>query len=126
MASQRSGSSSPSSGDYYNSETAGASCWSQRTWHLDDNLGLRAETLHLGAMLLATQDGRYEYARDKRPGLMVLHSASCHATLQRSRPKPQQPDVFGPRYASASLGTASVPFLVPPASMDLVLPASLQ
>ena len=84
------------------------------------------KTLHLGAMLLATQDGRYEYARDKRPGLMVLHSASCHATLQRSRPKPQQPDVFGPRYASASLGTASVPFLVPPASMDLVLPASLQ
>ena len=44
MASQRSGSSSPSNGDHYNSETARASsCWSTRTWHLDDNLGLRAE-----------------------------------------------------------------------------------
>ena len=43
MASQRSGSSSPSSGDHYNSETAGTSCWSPRTWHIDGNLGLRAE-----------------------------------------------------------------------------------
>ena len=43
MASQRSGSSSPSGGDHYNSETAGGSCWSPRTWHLDDNLGLRAD-----------------------------------------------------------------------------------
>ena len=38
--------------------------------------------------------------RDKRPGLLVLTSASCSATLQRSRPKPQQPDLFAPRYAS--------------------------
>ena len=43
MASQRSGSSSPSSGDHYNCETAGASCSSTRTWHMDGNLGLRAE-----------------------------------------------------------------------------------
>ena len=43
MASQRSGSSSPSSGDPYNSEKAGASCWSPRTWHTDSNFGLRAE-----------------------------------------------------------------------------------
>ena len=43
MASQRSGSSSPSSGDHYNSEKAGASCWSPRTWHTDGNFGLRAE-----------------------------------------------------------------------------------
>ena len=43
MASQRRGSSSPSSGDHYNSETAGTSCWSPRTWHIDGNLGLRAE-----------------------------------------------------------------------------------
>ena len=42
MASQRSGS-SPSSGDPYNSEKAGASCWSPRTWHTDSNSGLRAE-----------------------------------------------------------------------------------
>ena len=33
----------PSSGDHYNSETAGASCWSPRTRHLDDNLRLCAE-----------------------------------------------------------------------------------
>ena len=26
-----------------NSETAGASCWSPRTWHMDGNLGLRAQ-----------------------------------------------------------------------------------
>ena len=43
MASQRSGSSSPSSGDPYNSEKTGASCWSPRTWHTDGNFGLRAE-----------------------------------------------------------------------------------
>ena len=58
------------------------------------------KTLQLGSMLLATEDGRYEYARDKRPGLLVVHSASCHATLQRSQPKPQQPDLFALRYAS--------------------------
>ena len=27
----------------YNSETAGASCWSPRRWYMDGNLGLRAE-----------------------------------------------------------------------------------
>ena len=58
------------------------------------------KTLHLGATLLATQDGLIEHARDKRPGLLVLPSASCRATLQRSRPKPQQPDLFAPLYAS--------------------------
>ena len=58
------------------------------------------KTLHLGAMLLATQDGRYEYVRDKRPGLQVPHSAGCHATPQRSPPKPHQPDLFAPRFAS--------------------------
>ena len=43
MASQRSGSYSLSSGDHYNSEKAGASCWSPRTWHTDGSFGLRAE-----------------------------------------------------------------------------------
>ena len=38
--------------------------------------------------------------RDKRRGLLVLPSASCSATPQRSRPKPQQPHPFAPRYAS--------------------------
>ena len=58
------------------------------------------KTLHLGAMLLATQDSQNEYARDKRPGLLILHSNSFSATLQRSRPKPQQPNLLAPRYAS--------------------------
>ena len=48
------------------------------------------KTLHIGAMLLATQDGRYKYVRDKRPGSRVPQSAGCHATPQRSRPTPHQ------------------------------------
>ena len=43
MAAHRSGSSSPSSGDHYHSEKAGASCWSPRTLHMDGKFGLRAE-----------------------------------------------------------------------------------
>ena len=58
------------------------------------------KTLHLGATLLATQDCLNEYARDKRPSLLVPHSACCHPTPQRSRPKPQRPDLFAPGYAS--------------------------
>ena len=42
------------------------------------------KTLHLGALLLATQDGRSEHARDARSGLLVLLSARCAATQQRS------------------------------------------
>ena len=42
------------------------------------------KTLYLGALLLATQDGRSEYARDERSGLLILPSASCAATSQRS------------------------------------------
>ena len=44
------------------------------------------KTLHLGALLLATQGGRSEYARDERSGLLVLLSARCAATPQRSDP----------------------------------------
>ena len=33
------------------------------------------KTLHLGALLLATEDGQTEYARDERSGLLVLHFA---------------------------------------------------
>ena len=108
-----------------------ASCWLPRTCTWTATLDYVQMTLHLGAMLLGIQDGQNEYARDKRPDLLVLHSASCSATLQRSRPKPHQPDMFAPRYAStlcigqlralhftstalraasASLGTTSAPF----------------
>ena len=82
MACQRSESSSPSSGDHYNSEEAGASCLSPRKATLD----YVQKTLHLGFLLLATQDGRSEYARDERSGLLVLLSAGCAATPQRSDP----------------------------------------
>ena len=56
--------------------------------------------LRLGALLLATQDGQNEYARDKRPGFWVPHFAGCYTTPRRSRPKPHRPDLFVPRYAS--------------------------
>ena len=68
------------------------------TW--TTTLGVVQKTLHLGATLLATQDGLNEYARDKRPGLLVPHFAGCHATPRRSRPKPQQPGFAAPHYAS--------------------------
>ena len=63
-------------------------------------LDLVQKTMHLGATLLATQAGLNEYARDKRLGLLVLHSASCQATLQRGLLKPQQSDLFALPYAS--------------------------
>ena len=72
-------------------------------------LDLVQETLHLGATLLATQDGLNEYARDKRPGLLVPRSVGCHATPRRSRPKPQQPDLFAERSASMFILPASRP-----------------
>ena len=51
------------------------------------------KTVHLGATLPAIQDGLEEYTSDKRPGVLVLHSVTCHATSQRSRPKPKRPNV---------------------------------
>ena len=70
---------------------------------------------------------------DKRRGFLVLPSASCSATPQRSRPNPQQLDMFAPgdasllsfcqpralhitsiasRAARACLGTVSAPFFL--------------
>ena len=58
MASRRSGSSPPPSGDPYDSETAVASCRLQRTrWTRATSLDLVQKTRHLGAKLLETQDG---------------------------------------------------------------------
>ena len=69
---------------------------------------------------------------EKRRGFLVLPSASCSATPQRSQPKPPQRDMFAPGHASllsfcepralhvtsipsrtarACLGTVSAPFL---------------
>ena len=117
MSSQRSGFSSPSSGDHYNGETARASCWSPSTWNMENNLGLRGEDASPRSDAPRDSVRPNEYARDKKPGLFVSHSASCDITKQRSRHKPQQPYVFAPRYASmlraasASLDTTSVPCL---------------
>ena len=87
MASQRRGSSSPSSGDPYNSEKAGASCWSPRTWHTDNNFGLRAEDTALRSF--APRDsGRRIRVRTRRE-VRLEPSACCAATLQRSLSKPQ-------------------------------------
>ena len=48
------------------------------------------KTLHLGAMLLATQDGRNEYARDKRPGLVFPHFCRllCNAAKEPTQASP--------------------------------------
>ena len=94
-------------------------------------VGYVQKTLHLGTLLLATQDDRSLYARDERSGMLVLPSASCSATPQRRQPKPQQPDMSAPGDASllsicqpralhltsivslaarACLGTVSAPF----------------
>ena len=59
------------------------------------------KTLHLGGTLFGTLESRDEYTRNKRHGWLVLHFASCSTTLQRSRPKPQQRDLFAPCYANA-------------------------
>ena len=94
------------------------------TW--TETLDYVQKTLHLGALLLGNQDGRNEYARDGRSGLLVPHFAVCYTTPRRSRPKHHRPDLFAPRYASmpascsasnsiapraasANLGTASAP-----------------
>ena len=79
---QRRGSSSPSSGDPYNSEKAGASCWSPRTWHTDNNFGLRAEDT--APRSFAPRDsGRRIRVRTRRE-VRLEPSACCAATLQRS------------------------------------------
>ena len=98
------------------------------------------KTLHLGALLLATQDDRSEYARDERSGLLVLLSARCAATprrgaIQASTTRPSRSALsqhavtlpasrfashsIAPHAASARPGTASAPSLVPPTRSEL-------
>ena len=88
MASQRSGSYSPIPPPVPTTTTVRRPAppvgrRARGTW--TTTLGFVQKTLHVGATLLATQDGLNEYARDKKPGLLVPHSAGCNATLQRSR-----------------------------------------
>ena len=113
------------------SETAGASCWSPRTWHMDGNLGLRAEDA--APRSNAPRDsGRQDRVRPRQEARLV-GPALCHllcspveeltqtlptklvraalrqhvACLPTSR---SASNSISPRAASASLGTASAPF----------------
>ena len=131
MASQGSGFSSPSSGDHYNSETAGASCWSPRTWHMDGNLGLRAEDT--APRSNAPRDsGRQERVRPRQAARLVgpaLCRLLCSPAKELTQASPTRlvrsalrqhvenlpasrsaSNSIAPRAASASLGTASAPF----------------
>ena len=99
MASQLSGSSFHSTGDHYNSETAGAFGWSLRTWQLDDNLGLRAEDF--APRSDAPRDsGLLERVRPRQdvrlvcPALRRLPRNPEEETTQASKTR------FAPRYAS--------------------------
>ena len=139
MASQQRGSSSPSSGDHYNSETAGASCWSPRTWHMDGNLGLRAEDAAPRSNA-PRASGRPERVRPRQeprlvgpalcrllynpvkeptqasPTRFVRSALRQHvANLPASR---SASNSIAPRAASASLGYRI--------SLDVVLPAGLE
>ena len=130
MASQRSGSSSPSSGDLYSSETAEASCWSPRTWHMDGNLGLRAGDAapRSNAPLDSGRQERVRPRQDARlvgPALCPLLYNPAKEPTRASPTRPvrsalRQPVVnlrasrsasnsIAPRAASARLGTASAP-----------------
>ena len=140
MASQRSGSSSLSSADHYNSNTAGASCWSLPTWNMDDNLGLRAE--YAAPRSNAPHDsGRPERTRTRQEARLV-GPALCRLLCNPAKEPTQAPPTrlirsalrqhvaslpasrsasnnTAPRTASASLGTASVLLLVFQTSLKL-------
>ena len=96
MASQRRGSSSPSSGDPYNSEKAGASCWSPRTWHTDNNFGLRAEdTAHRATPICTTvvqiKRARLENAsRTTLPETLFEHTPFLNLKTPRPTTTPPQ------------------------------------
>ena len=128
MAYQRSGSSPPSSGDHYNSKTAGAPCWSPRTWHLDDKLRLRAEdaTPRSNAPRDSGRPDRVRPRQEARlaaPALCLLPRNSAEEPTQASTARlvrsalrqhvanlPASRSAFTStalQAASASLGTAS-------------------
>ena len=74
-------------GDPYNSEKAGASCWSPRTWHTDSKFGLSAGDT-APRSFAPCDSGRSIRVRTRRE-VRLEPSACCAATLQRSRSKPQ-------------------------------------
>ena len=58
------------------------------------------KTLHLGALLLATQDGRSEYARDERSGLLVLALCLWRCNPEEELIQVSTPVLLAPREAS--------------------------
>ena len=55
------------------------------------------KTLHLGALLLATYDGRSEYARDERSGLLVLALCLVRCNPAEELIQASTPDLLAPR-----------------------------
>ena len=55
------------------------------------------KTLHLGALLLATQDGQSEYARDERFGLLVLALCLLRCNPAEELIQASKPDLLAPR-----------------------------
>ena len=136
MASQRSGSSSPFSGDHYNNEKAGASCWSPRTLHMDGIFGLRAEDA-APRSFAPLDSGRPIPVRTRRevriagPALWPLRCNPAEELIRASTARPARSALsqhavtlpascfashlcIAPQAASASPGTASAPSLVLP------------
>ena len=103
MAFQRSGSSSPSSGDHNNSKKAGASCWSPRTWHMDGNFGLRAEDAAPGGF--APRDSGWPIRVRTRRVVRLDGSAPC--TL-RCNPAEELTRVSKTRRARSALSQHAV------------------
>ena len=140
MASQRSGSSSPSSGDHYNSEKAGAYCWSPRTWHMNGNFGLRAEDAAPWSFA-PSHSGRPIRVRTRRevrpadPAHCPLRYNLAEELIRASTNRPARSALcqhavtlpasrfashsIASQAASASPGTASAPSSVPPTSSEI-------
>jgi len=55
------------------------------------------KTLHLGALLHATQDGQSEYARDERSGLLVLALCLLRCNPAEELIQASKPDLLAPR-----------------------------
>ena len=55
------------------------------------------KTLHFGALLLATQDDRSEYARDERFGLLVLALCLLRCNPAEELNQASTPDLLAPR-----------------------------
>ena len=140
MASQWRGSSLPSSGDHCDSEKAGASCWSPRTWRLNGNFGLRVEDA--APRSFAPRDSgrpiRVRTRREVRPAGPALCPLRCNPAEELIRASTARParsvlsqhavilpasrfasHSIAPQAASASPGTASARSLVLPTSSEI-------